>query len=123
MSQYVKLRDSNWRGHGNCCSCGKHLEAQTANAHAGHYRHGYLDFDAQNINLQCSSCNTFRGGKLDTYSLFLTRTYGNEILETLDKKFHAHKRKHDQTGKKYTVDELDVIIAELKERIAGVLHE
>jgi len=117
MSQYIKLRDSDWRGYAKCCSCGKTIEAFTSKAHAGHYRHGYLDFNEVNINLQCNHCNTFKGGQLDTYTLFLTRKHGIEVIEELDKAFHEHKLKHDQTGKKYTEQELLDTIELLKEKI------
>lgn len=120
MSQYVRLRDSDWRGYGNCCTCDKKIHFKEA--HAGHYRHRYLDFEEKNVHFQCSACNTYRGGELDKYTLFLTRKYGAEVLEDLDKKFHAHKQKHDRTGKKYTMEELEDIIADLTEKIAGVPH-
>ena len=40
------------------------------------------------------------------------------VIEELDKLFHEHKLKHDQTGKKYTQEELLKIIEELKCKIA-----
>ena len=116
MSEYVRKRDTDWRGYGNCCTCGKIVEYKKA--HAGHYRHKYLDFNEKNVNLQCSSCNTYRGGELDKYTIFLIKKYGVGVIEELDKLFHEHKLKHDQTGKKNTQEELIKIIEELKCKIA-----
>ena len=118
MREYVRKRDTDWRGYGNCCTCGKTVEYKKA--HAGHYRHAFLDFDERNINLQCNSCNTYRGGELDKYTIFLIKKYGIEIIEELDTLFHAHKLKADQTGKKYTVDELTEIIKDLQIKIARI---
>lgn len=115
MSQYIRLRDSDWRGYLECCTCKKVIEAKKA--HAGHYRHRYLDFNEKNINGQCAGCNTYRSGELDKYTLFLIKKYGLGVIEELDKAFHAHKLKHDQTGKKYTAEELEIIIEALKIKI------
>lgn len=117
QSRYIKLRDSDWRGYGNCCTCGKTIEAMTKKGHAGHYRHGYLDFHPKNIHLQCSSCNIYGSGKLDMYTIFLIKKYGPGIIEELDKAFHDHKIKHDKTGKKYSNEELELIIVSIKEKI------
>jgi DNA-binding MltR family transcriptional regulator len=72
------------------------------------------------VNLQCPSCNTYRGGELDKYTIFLIKKYGIGVIEELDKLFHEHKLKHDQTGKKYTKEELLKIIEELKCKIANL---
>jgi len=118
QSQYIKLRDSDWRGYGNCCTCNEIVEAFTKKGHAGHYRHGFLDFNEKNINLQCSGCNRYRNGALDQYTIFLINKYGTKVIKELDTAFHAHKLKTDQTGKKYTEEELNDIIENLKTKIA-----
>lgn len=118
MSEYIRKRDTDWRGYGNCCTCGKTVEYKKA--HAGHYRHGYLDFNEKNINLQCAGCNTYRGGALDKYTIFLIKKYGIGIIEKLDDLYHKHKQKQDKTGKKYTKEELEEIIEDLKVKIANL---
>ena len=117
QSKYIKLRDSDWRGYGKCCTCDKTIEAMTNKGHAGHYRHGYLDFHKKNVHLQCSSCNIYSGGKLDKYTIFLIKKYGVEVIDELDKAYHEHKRKHELNRKKYTDEELELIIIGLKEKI------
>lgn len=117
QSEYVRKRDTGFNGYGRCCTCGKAIEYKQA--HAGHYHHGYLDFIEENTNLQCAGCNTYRGGELGKYSLFLIRKYGGvEILERLETQLAEHKRKYDQTGKKYTKEELLQIIEDLKIKIS-----
>lgn len=103
FSLYIKARDR-W----TCCTCGKDLSENRSQCHAGHYKHGVLDFDEINVNAQCSGCNTYRNGNLTSYALFLTRKYGPDILEKLE----AAASEQRARPKKYTVEELEAIIAE-----------
>lgn len=56
--------------------------------HAGHYKHGktkisYLE--EKNVNAQCNSCNTYKGGDLANYAIFLEKRYGYGILQEIEK--------------------------------------
>jgi len=75
MSKYVRLRD------GKCITCGS-----TTTLQAGHFLHGKLDFDFQNIHAQCSRCNKWLNGNLAKYATFLVREYGYDILDELERK-------------------------------------
>jgi hypothetical protein len=46
--------------------------------------HNKLDFEPLNIHPQCIRCNRWLHGNLGSYSLWLIRTYGPDILETID---------------------------------------
>lgn len=48
FSLYIKTRDR-W----TCVTCGKNLSDNRSQCHAGHYKHGVLDFNEININAQC----------------------------------------------------------------------
>lgn len=116
QSEYIRKRDSDsFTELAECCTC--NIVKPRKEMHAGHYRHRYLDFHEKNVHAQCSGCNTYRSGELDKYTLFLIDKYGFEVIKELDDAFHAHKRKHDSTGKKYSVEELELIIVGLKEKI------
>lgn len=86
VSQYIRQRDADWRGNVKCCTCSttKHWKEM----HAGHYKHGNTKlsyFEEKNIHGQCNSCNTYKGGCLDLYAIFLEEKYGYGILQKLNK--------------------------------------
>lgn len=100
---YIKTRDR-WQ----CVTCNKDLKDNRRQCHAGHYKHGVLDFDEQNINAQCSGCNNYKNGNLTAYALYLTRKYGAGILEELEVRASEQRAR----PKKYTIEELENIIKE-----------
>jgi hypothetical protein len=80
--------------------------------HAGHRYHGRLDFDYKNINCQCPRCNTFLHGNLGEYERKIVKVYGQEIADALCLLANeVHK---------YSIVELESIIAELKEKLEEV---
>ena len=76
FSFYIRQRDK-W----TCYTCGKVGEG--AEIHAGHFKHGVLDFDEMNIHAQCVSCNKWKSGKLDVYAENLIRDYGLKEFKAL----------------------------------------
>lgn len=82
---YVRLRDTDENGNGNCCSCGKFVHYKCADA--GHFvsrRFLATLFDERNVHLQCKGCNGFNNGCPEGYSLFLIDRYGVEEIERLN---------------------------------------
>lgn len=85
LSKIVRERDK-----GICITCKKQVSG--ANYHAGHFRRRELmstRFHYQNVNGQCSGCNTFRGGLPYEYGLALDKKYGagtSKALYELSKK-------------------------------------
>ncbi len=90
-----------------CYTCGKTLPWKEM--HAGHYRHGTLDFDRRNLKPQCTQCNTYNGGKLNKYTLKLIKEYGIEWVEMLERDADRHPG--------YRLEELQKIYEVLKTRI------
>ncbi|MBF31885.1 MAG: recombinase [Aequorivita sp.] len=81
---YIRLRDSDLSGFGNCCSCGKNVHYKEADG--GHFiSRGYLCtlFNEKNVHLQCKRCNMM-GGNASGYALFMLDKYGQEIIEELN---------------------------------------
>ena len=110
MSLYIRQRDSDWRGYCKCCTCSttKHWKEM----HAGHFIHGktkmsYLD--ERNVNGQCNSCNTYKGGSLAEYSIFLEKKYGHGILQEL--------KKLSDKNETWTIKKLDERIKYYKEKL------
>jgi hypothetical protein len=123
---YIRLRDSNQQGIGQCISCGKFINVHDGNfnmnqhAHAGHYysrgASKALYFDEKNVNLQCVSCNTFREGNKQGYAQGLVRKYGDGILDMLEVKAKNHS--------KASAAELELLIREYDykvKQLKGVL--
>ena len=110
FSQYIRLRDSNDKGYGDCITCGK--EFYWKDAHAGHFvsrRVNSLRYDEQNVNLQCNYDNTYGGGEQYAYAKALDMKYGDGTAERLHaRRFETHK---------FTIGELEALIEEYKEKV------
>lgn len=82
---YVRLRDclktTNTLHHGLCFTCGADTEYKYLQA--GHFQHGKLDFDEDNLNGQCVACNKWKHGKLDQYAIRLIRERGQAWMNDL----------------------------------------
>lgn len=87
FSKYIRLKNADIDGMVECVTCGAFRHY--TEIHAGHY-HPRTDglatfFDERNVHPQCPGCNVFRRGNLTRYAIFLRETYGEAILEELDK--------------------------------------
>lgn len=113
FSKYVRQRYSK-NGLVQCVTCGvwkKIKEMQN-----GHYvSRTYLStrFDEKNCHPQCVSCNVFKDGNLDEYSLWLIGTYGEGILEELNKK--------KWESKKYSRLEYEMFIKIYKDKLKKLI--
>ena len=86
FSLWIRKRDSDWRGYGQCITCRKVLKVPSGEAHAGHFRHGSTlrsYFYEKNVHLQCRSCNFFKDGARDLYALRLIEKYGDGIIQEI----------------------------------------
>lgn len=97
FNQFIRLRDTDENGWGNCISSGKRLKYGTANAQAGHYYSGGhyppLEFHEMNVHLQGKSDNYFKSGNLLEYRKNLIDKIGIGEVENLDLLADAYKRK------------------------------
>jgi hypothetical protein len=88
FSEYIRRRAADLDGYVACVSCG--VSKPWNEVHAGHYIPKSLGtgiyFCEQNVHPQCVSCNLWRHGNQNAYALYLVKTYGPTILETLDAK-------------------------------------
>lgn len=102
------------QGHG-CISCG----TMTAPVwHAGHYRTTaaapQLRFTAENIWLQCPSCNVHKSGNIEAYRAALVELIGEERVQALESNNETHR---------YTREELDRIRAEARANLRAIKEE
>ena len=70
-----------------CSTCGKMLQINQANCHAGHLikvTDSYATvFDENNILPQCSGCNTYRGGRQDVMYRKILTIHGQKAIDML----------------------------------------
>jgi len=112
---YVRLRDSDSNGFGNCCSCGKNVHYKEADG--GHFiSRGYLCtlFNERNVHLQCKRCNLM-GGNASGYALFMLDRYGQEVIEELN----IEKNKPTKYSKAF----YEMFIEEFKQKIKELEEE
>ena len=86
FSKWVRLKDSK-DGMCMCITCG--VWKKISKQQCGHYTsRSYLStrFDPKNTAVQCYQCNICKKGNIDEYALWLIGTYGEGILEELNKK-------------------------------------
>jgi len=82
FNKKVRLRDTQPDGWGKCISCGKPIQYGSDNIHAGHYvpagNSTMLKWEDDNVNVQCSTCNTWKRGNPHEYRKGMEEKYGIE---------------------------------------------
>jgi len=109
FSEFIRRRDSDWRGYAKCCTCG--VIKQWKEGDAGHYvsrAHNSTLFDEQNVHFQCKRCNN-NSGEPAKYTLFLIEEYGEGIIKELEKRQNQLKS--------FTIPELEEMIIEYKNKL------
>lgn len=110
FSLAIRYRDADRHGLITCITCP--IRKPVKEMHAGHFmsrRFMNTRWDDENVNGQCSGCNTFRAGEQYKYSIALDLKYGDGTAKRL------HQRA--QEVKKVSIQELEEIINEAKEAI------
>lgn len=78
--EYIRRRDVNSDGYGECISCSKGIHFTESDA--GHFisrQHLSTRWDERNVHLQCRKCNRFEYGRQYEYSIKI----GGEVAEEL----------------------------------------
>lgn len=92
FSEYIRRRDSDYRGYCKCISCNKEYPAFGGKIHAGHlFSRRYLSirYDEKNVNSQCSYCNTFLNGNQILASRGVERKWGKGVVEDLESRMNV----------------------------------
>ena len=115
FSRYVRLRDclktTGTTTHGECLTCSRVYPIE--NLQAGHFiagRSNAVLFDENGVHAQCYACNVGLHGNILQYRRKIIEMYGegsDEVMEVESKK-----------TKKFTVQELQELIEELKIKIS-----
>jgi hypothetical protein len=92
FSEYIRKRDSDYRGFCKCISCSKEYPAFGGKIHAGHlFSRRYLSirYDEKNVNAQCSYCNTFLNGNQLLTARGVERKWGKGVVEDLESRMNV----------------------------------
>jgi hypothetical protein len=92
FSEYIRKRDSDYRGFCKCISCSKEYPAFGGKIHAGHlFSRRYLSirYDEKNVNAQCSYCNTFLNGNQLLAARGVERKWGKGVVEDLESRMNV----------------------------------
>lgn len=84
FSIWIRRRDADKQGYAQCVTCGKTLHWTLG--HAGHFiKRQYLAtrYHPSNCHFQDTYCNTYRGGALLEYTLYMQRRYGQPVVDEL----------------------------------------
>ena len=100
FSEYVRLRDADKNGFGQCITCGKIVFWKDADAgHAINRAHMSTRYNEMNVHLQCRHCNRFREGEVVEYSMALIKKYGKDAVDRLIAQKHFQSKMSDFEGR------------------------
>jgi len=80
--RYIRLRDTDEDGWGECITCNKRLHF--SEGQAGHFigrQHLATRYDERNVHAQCRKCNRFEYGRQYEYSIALGKKLSNKLLQ------------------------------------------
>jgi hypothetical protein len=84
FSQFIRLRDSDENGFGECCTCSKRIHWKES--HCGHFisrRHLGTRWDERNTSLQCPYCNVYCQGQQYFFSVSIEKRWGRGTVNEL----------------------------------------
>ena len=103
QSEYIR------RISGRCFTCG--VKKPWKELDLGHYIHlNALDFDIINLAAQCTYCNRWKHGNSGIFAERLIAEYGEQAI--------AELRVRSQQVKKFTIGDLQTIIAIYQQKLA-----
>lgn len=111
FNQFIRLRDTDEYGYGNCISSGQPLQFGSENAHAGHYFSGgkftSLEFNEFNVNLQGKSDNYFNSGNQLEYRRRLIDKVGKDEVGKLELMAVRSKREKTKRDKFFFIEVIE----------------
>ena len=101
FSRWVRKLAANFQGKCQCVTCGKWFDWE--DLQNGHYESRgthILRYDPRNAHPQCVSCNIFKHGNYQRYTIFMLKTYGEALLMEFEEQ---SKHLIQRTAKDYQV--------------------
>jgi len=116
--KFIKLRDTDDNGYGNCIATGQHLSYGTVSAQAGHYfaagKYKALEFNEDNVHLQSKQDNYY-GHDFAAYSLSLISKIGTDRFEKLNQLAQISKRETFKEDRFLMIEIIEKYKARVKE--------
>lgn len=87
FQKLVRLRAADKFGMVVCVTCGARRKWNDE-MHGGHFisrTHNATCFHEKNVHPQCEKCNMSKDGKAKKYCEFMRRTYGQDVIDELDR--------------------------------------
>ena len=103
FSKFIRERDNYI-----CVTCGK------PGNDAGHFEkrsHRATRWDIRNVNCQCRSCNSYLGGNLIEYAIYLQRKYGSGVIIELN----AKSKEIFQPTRSWLLEQIEIYKKKLRE--------
>lgn len=117
---YVRLRDTDENGYGNCIATGKPLTFGTKEAQAGHYfaagKYKSLEFNEDNVHLQSLQDNYY-GHDFASYQVNLIKKIGQERFDKLCLLANISKRQVFKEDRFLMIEIIETYKAKIKELI------
>lgn len=85
FSIFIRLRDAQYGGYCQCCTCGAVWFWKEITC--GHFQlrnRSMTRFNEQNCNAQCVSCNKYKKGEQHKHSLYIDNKYGKGTAVKLE---------------------------------------
>jgi len=84
FSQYIRLKDADEFGNATCFTCGKvdHWK-KLQNGHFQSRKHYATRWDEMNCQVQCVSCNMFKGGEQFLFGKYLDERFYVGLSDTM----------------------------------------
>jgi hypothetical protein len=116
--KFIKLRDTDDNGYGNCIATGQKLMYGTEMAQAGHYfaagKYKSLEFNEDNVHLQSKQDNYY-GHDFAAYSVNLIEKIGFDRFEKLNQLSLISKREAFKEDRFLMIDIIEKYKAKVKE--------
>lgn len=98
--RYIRLRDTNKDGRGNCYTCNIPLEFKKTQS--GHFINRSLKatrWDERNVKVQCARCNNWMEGRQFEFSLKLGMKLAKELLAKSTNIWNKTEEEYDVISK------------------------
>jgi len=124
--KFIRLRDTDDNGHGNCIATGKPLRYGTKEAQAGHFfaagKYKALEFNEDNVHLQSLQDNCY-GHDFASYAINLRNKIGDERFDKLNQLALISKREKFPEDRFLMIEIIEIYKGKVKELAKGKMFE
>jgi hypothetical protein len=123
FNRFIRLRDTDEYGYGNCISSGQPLKYGQKNAQAGHWfpagKFKLLKFNEDNVHLQGLSDNYYNNAGGPNYRINLVKKIGEQRVYEVERIAQINKRISVNRDRFFYIEIIEKYKNKCKELIAG----